>query len=314
MTAAAIDAPQVSLSGRLSTFFYLRPRVLLLLLLVPPLLWLGVVYLGSLFALLLQSFFYIDDFTGQVVHEFTLRTLGELFTAANLSVFWRTFVMAALVTVACAIIGFPIAYYMARFAGTRTKALFYVGIMLPLWSSYLVRVYAWKLLLAKEGVINWILEQVHLLWLLEWILENVEVIRGSSLSTSPLGTFIVFVYIWLPFMILPIEAALERVPRSMVEASADLGAHPRQTFWRVLLPLAIPGVAAGSIFTFSLTLGDYILPSIIGNSAPFIGMAVLSFQGTAGNIPLAAAFTIVPIVIMIGYLSLAKRVGAFDAL
>ena len=313
MTAAAIDAPSVSLSGRLSTFFYLRPRVLLLLLLVPPLLWLGVVYLGSLFALLLQSLFYIDDFTGQVVHEFTLRTLGELFTAANLSVIWRTFAMAALVTVTCALIGFPIAYYMAKFAGPRAKALFYVGIMLPLWSSYLVRVYAWKLLLAKEGVITWIFEQLHLSWLLDGILA-IPVIGGPSLSTAYLGTFIVFVYIWLPFMILPIEAALERVPKSMIEASADLGAHPRETFWRVLLPLAIPGVAAGSIFTFSLTLGDYILPSIIGNSAPFIGMVVLAYQGTAGNIPLAAAFTVVPIVIMAVYLTLAKRVGAFDAL
>jgi putative spermidine/putrescine transport system permease protein len=313
MTAAAIDAPSVSLSGRLSTYFYLRPRLLLLLLLVPPLLWLGVVYLGSLLALLLQSFFHIDDFTGQVVHEFTLKTLGELFTPGNLSVIWRTFVMAALVTVACAAIGFPIAYYMARFAGPRAKALFYVGIMLPLWSSYLVRVYAWKLLLAKEGVITWVLEKVHLLWLLDWILQ-IEVIQGSSLSTSPLGTFIVFVYIWLPFMILPTEAALERVPKSMIEASADLGARPRQTFWRVLLPLAIPGVAAGSIFTFSLTLGDYILPKIIGNSAPFIGMVVEVHQGTAGNIPLAAAFTVVPIAIMIIYLTLAKRVGAFDAL
>jgi putative spermidine/putrescine transport system permease protein len=313
MTAAAIDAPSVSLSGRLSTYFYLRPRVLLLLLLVPPLLWLGVVYLGSLLALLLQSFFYIDDFTGQVVHEFTLRTLGELFTAANLSVIWRTFAMAALVTIACAVIGFPVAYYMARFAGPRAKALFYVGIMLPLWSSYLVRVYAWKLLLAKEGVITWIFEELHLSWLLDVILAIPE-IGGPSLSTAYIGTFIVFVYIWLPFMILPIEAALERVPKSMIEASADLGARPRETFWRVLLPLSIPGVAAGSIFTFSLTLGDYILPSIIGNSAPFIGMVVLSYQGTAGNIPLAAAFTVVPIVIMAVYLTLAKRVGAFDAL
>jgi putative spermidine/putrescine transport system permease protein len=313
MSAAAIDAPSVSLSGRLSTYFYLRPRVLLLLLLVPPLLWLGVVYLGSLLALLLQSFFYIDDFTGQVVHEFTLRTLGELFTAANLSVIWRTFAMAALVTIACAVIGFPVAYYMARFAGPRAKALFYVGIMLPLWSSYLVRVYAWKLLLAKEGVITWIFEQLHLSWLLEGLLA-IPSIGGPSLSTAYIGTFIVFVYIWLPFMILPIEAALERVPKSMIEASADLGARPRETFWRVLLPLAIPGVAAGSIFTFSLTLGDYILPSIIGNSAPFIGMVVLSYQGTAGNIPLAAAFTVVPIVIMAVYLTLAKRVGAFDAL
>jgi putative spermidine/putrescine transport system permease protein len=313
MTAATAAASGASVSGRLSTFFYLRPRLLLILFLLPPLLWLGIVYLGSLFALLLQSFFYIDDFTGRIVHEFTLRTLGELFTAANLAVTWRTFLMAALVTLACAVIGFPIAYYMARFAGPRAKALFYVGVMLPLWSSYLVRVYAWKLLLAKEGVITWVFGKLHLMWLLDGLLA-LPIVGGTSLSFSYIGTFIVFVYIWLPFMILPIEAALERVPRSMIEASADLGARPRMTFWRVLLPLAIPGVAAGSIFTFSLTLGDYILPNIIGNSAPFIGMVVLAYQGTAGNIPLAAAFTVVPIVIMAVYLTLAKRAGAFDAL
>jgi putative spermidine/putrescine transport system permease protein len=313
MTAATAAASGASVSGRLSTFFYLRPRLLLILFLLPPLLWLGIVYLGSLFALLLQSFFYIDDFTGRIVHEFTLRTLGELFTAANLAVTWRTFLMAALVTLACAMIGFPIAYYMARFAGPRAKALFYVGVMLPLWSSYLVRVYAWKLLLAKEGVITWVFGKLHLMWLLDGLLA-LPIVGGTSLSFSYIGTFIVFVYIWLPFMILPIEAALERVPRSMIEASADLGARPRMTFWRVLLPLAIPGVAAGSIFTFSLTLGDYILPNIIGNSAPFIGMVVLAYQGTAGNIPLAAAFTVVPIVIMAVYLTLAKRAGAFDAL
>jgi putative spermidine/putrescine transport system permease protein len=312
-TAAVAPAAEVSPAGRLSTFLYLRPRLVLLLLLVPPLLWLGVIYLGSLFALLLQSFFYIDDFTGQVVREFTLRTLGELFTGANRDVIVRTVAMAAIVTLACAVVAFPIAYYMARFATVRIKALFYLAVMLPLWSSYLVRVYAWKLLLAKEGVVGWVLEQLHLGWLLDWILSDAT-IGGSSLSTSYIGTFLVFVYIWLPYMILPIEAALERVPRSMTEASADLGGHPLHTFRHVILPLAIPGVAAGSIFTFSLTLGDYIIPGIIGNSRPFVGMVVQVLQGTAGNIPLAAAFAIVPIVIMAVYLTVAKRFGAFDAL
>ncbi|MGH6960431.1 MAG: ABC transporter permease, partial [Dongiaceae bacterium] len=298
---------------RLSTFLYLRPRLVLLLLLVPPLLWLGVIYLGSLFALLLQSVFHIDDFTGQIVHEITLQTFAELLTAANLGVIWRTTGMAALVTVACVVIAFPIAYYMVRYAGVRTKALFYLAVMLPLWSSYLVRVYAWKLLLAKEGIITWVLEQLHLTWLLDGVL-TLPIVEGSSLSTSYLGTFVVFVYIWLPYMILPIEAALERVPRSMIEASADLGAHPGETLRNVILPLAIPGIAAGSIFTFSLTLGDYIIPGIIGNSRPFIGMAVYLHQGTAGNIPLAAAFAVVPIAIMAIYLTIAKRFGAFDAL
>jgi putative spermidine/putrescine transport system permease protein len=316
MTSAAAASPEAAGGAplrRLSTFLYLRPRLVLLLLLAPPLLWLGIIYLGSLFALLLQSFFRIDEFTGQVVHEFTLQTFGELFTAGNLGVIWRTAAMAAVVTAACAAIAFPIAYYMVRYAGTRAKALFYLAVMLPLWSSYLVRVYAWKLLLAKEGIITWVLEQLHLTWLLDAVL-SLPVIDGSSLSTSYLGTFLVFVYIWLPYMILPIEAALERVPRSMIEASADLGARPGGTLRHVILPLAVPGIAAGSIFTFSLTLGDYIIPGIIGNSRPFIGMAVYLHQGTAGNIPLAAAFAVVPIAIMAIYLTIAKRLGAFDAL
>lgn len=315
MTAAADALPGAGSSSlrSLSTFLYLRPRLVLLLLLVPPLLWLGVIYLGSLFALLLQSVFYIDDFTGQIVHEFTLRTLGELFTAANLGVIWRTTAMAALVSVACAVIAFPIAYYTVRYAGPRARALFYLAVMLPLWSSYLVRVYAWKLLLAKEGIVTWVFEQLHLSWLLDGVLA-VPVIGGPSLSASYIGTFLVFVYIWLPYMILPIEAALERVPKSMIEASADLGAHPGLTLRRVILPLAIPGIAAGSIFTFSLTLGDYIIPQIVGTSTYFLGQAVYTLQGTAGNIPLAAAFTVVPIIIMLIYLTIAKRMGAFDAL
>jgi putative spermidine/putrescine transport system permease protein len=313
MTAAAATIADAAPFRRLSTFLYLRPRLVLLLLLVPPLLWLGVIYLGSLFALLLQSFFHIDYFTGQIVHEVTLQTFAELFTAGNLGVIWRTTFMAALVSVACAIIAFPIAYYMVRYAGMRTKALFYLAVMLPLWSSYLVRVYAWKLLLAKEGIITWVLDQLHLVWLLDAVL-TLPIVEGSSLSTSYIGTFLVFVYIWLPYMILPIEAALERVPRSMIEASADLGAPPGATLRNVILPLAVPGIAAGSIFTFSLTLGDYIIPGIIGNSRPFIGMAVYLHQGTAGNIPLAAAFAVVPIMIMAIYLTIAKRFGAFDAL
>jgi putative spermidine/putrescine transport system permease protein len=315
-SAPTLAAPLPARRGplhRLANVLHLHPGLLLFLLLTPPLLWLGIVYLGSLFALLLQSFFRIDEFTGMIVREFTLATYGELFTAANLDVIARTAIMAALVTIAAAIIAFPIAYYMARYATLRVKAVFYLAVMLPLWSSYLVRVYAWKLLLAKEGVITWVMGKLHLGWLLDGVLE-LPVVGGPSLSASYIGTFIVFVYIWLPYMILPIEAALERVPRSMVEASGDLGAKPGATLRHVILPLAIPGIAAGSIFTFSLTLGDYIIPGIIGSSRPFIGMVVLSHQGTAGNIPLAAAFTVVPIVIMGLYLMLAKRLGAFDAL
>jgi putative spermidine/putrescine transport system permease protein len=275
--------------------------------------WLGIVYLGSLFALLLQSFFSIDEFSGLVVRRLTLRTYAELLTPANLDIVLRTAAMATVVSLAAALIAFPIAYYMARHAGTRVKALFYLAVMLPLWSSYLVRVYAWKLILAKEGIISWVFAQLHLSGLLEMILA-IPVIGGASLSVSYIGMFLVFLYIWLPFMILPIQAALERVPPSLFESSADLGARPRHTFRHVTLPLALPGVIAGSIFTFSLTLGDYIIPGIVGSSRLFIGQAVFVHQGTAGNIPLAAAFTVVPIVIMAAYLAAARRLGAFDAL
>jgi len=310
MTAAYA---QPSLTSRISTALYLHPKLLLTLLLAPPLLWLGVIYLGSLFALLLQSFFYVDEFSGNIVREFSLATYAQLFSRANADIFLRTTLMAAAVTVAAALIAFPIAYYMVRYASMKMKALLYLAVMLPLWSSYLVRVYAWKLILAKEGIVTWFAAQLHLTWMLDAVL-SVPVIGGPSLSISYIGSFLVFLYIWLPFMILPIVAALERVPASLTEASADLGATPKQTLRKVILPLAFPGVVAGSIFTFSLTLGDYIIPGIIGNSRPFIGQAVYQFQGTAGNIPLAAAFTVVPILIMALYLTAARRLGAFDAL
>jgi putative spermidine/putrescine transport system permease protein len=193
------------------------------------------------------------------------------------------------------------------------KAFYYVAVMMPLWSSYLVKIYAWKLILAKEGIITWLATRTGLGPVLDFVLA-IPVIGGPSLSISFLGMFVVFVYVWLPYMILPVQAALERVPRSMIDASADLGAAPAPTFRHIVLPLAMPGIAAGSIFTFSLTLGDYIIPQIIGNSSFFIGQAVYAQQGTAGNIPLAAAFTVVPIIIMGAYLWAAKRLGAFDAL
>jgi putative spermidine/putrescine transport system permease protein len=310
MTDAAL---QPSFSNRVSTYFYLRPRLLLTVFLLPPLLWLGIVYLGSLFALLAQSFFSIDDFTGQVVYEPTLANYVRLFSAVNLSIIGRTLAMAVIVTLVSALIAFPIAYYMARYADGKTKALFYVAVMLPLWSNYLVRVYSWRLILAKEGAIHWAFNSVGLGGVLDWIL-TLDVVQGSSLSNSYIGTCVTFVYIWLPYMILPLQAALERVPRSFIEASSDLGAKPGQTFRKVILPLAVPGVAAGSIFTFSLTLGDYIIPQLIGSSRPFIGQAVYQFQGTAGDIPMAAAFAMAPIVIMAVYLAIAKRFGAFDAL
>lgn len=299
--------------GRLSDLFWRRPKLLLFLMLTPPLLWLGIIYIGSLIALLLQSFFSIDDFSGMVNYQFTLSTYAQLLNSANFDIIVRTVVMAALVTLASAFVAFPIAYYAARYAQGKWKALFYLGVMLPLWSSYLVKVYAWKLILAKEGILTWIFDRLHLGWLLDGVLA-LPIIGGNSLSVSYIGTFLVFVYVWLPYMILPTQAALERVPANLLEASSDLGATPNQTFRTVLLPLALPGIVAGSIFTFSLTLGDYIIPQIIGSSRLFIGQAVYAQQGTAGNVPLAAAFSVVPIVIMAIYLWIAKKQGAFDAL
>jgi putative spermidine/putrescine transport system permease protein len=302
-----------SILRRISNTLYRHPLLLLGLLLGPPLFWMVIVYIGSLFSLLIQSFFYLDGFTGQVVREFSLRTYGDLFTSAHMRVLTRTTGMAAAVTVASALLAFPLAYYTTRYASRRAKAILYLLVLLPLWSSYIIRVYSWKLILAKEGIISWVVAQLGLSSALDWLLARPG-IGGPSLSVSALGLFVVFVYIWLPYMILPIQAALERVPRSLLEASGDLGARPGTTFRHVTLPLAFPGVVAGSIFTFSLTLGDYIIPSVIGDSSPFIGLVVYSYQGTSGNIPLAAAFTVLPIIVMGVYLWAARKLGAFDAL
>ena len=300
-------------TGRLSDYFYRHDRVFLAMLLAPPLLWLGVVYLGSLLALLAYSFFSLDDFSGQINYALTLKTYAQLFERSNIDIILRTLLMSAAVTVTDAIIAFPIAYYAARYATGRWRAALYIAVLLPLWSSYLVRVYAWKLILAKEGIVTWAADKLGLGWLLDAIL-SLPVIGGPSLSISYIGTFLVFCYVWLPYMILPTQAGLERVPKNLIDASADLGASPSQTFRTVLFPLAVPGIVAGSIFTFSLTLGDYIIPQIVGNSSYFLGLAVYSQQGTAGNIPLAAALTVVSISIMMVYLWIAKRMGAFDAL
>lgn len=300
-------------SQKLSNYLYAYPKLVLALLLGLPMLWMIGIYISSLFTMLLQSFFRLDDFTGLIVREFTLSTYAQLFTASNLDIVQRTASMAAVVTLATLVIAFPLAYYMARYANNRVKALLYLAVTLPLWSSYLVKVYAWKLILAKEGILSWVIDQLHLTGFLDWLL-SFPGIGGPSLSISPIGIFLVFVYVWLPYMVLPIQAALERVPKSLLEASGDLGARPRRTFRHIILPLAFPGMVAGSLFTFSLTLGDFIVPSVMGNSSYFIGQAVLSHQGTSGNIPLAAAMTSIPMLIMAGYLLFARRLGAFESL
>jgi putative spermidine/putrescine transport system permease protein len=292
---------------------YRRNTVFLLLLLTPPLLWFGVVYLGSLFTLLWQSFYTFDSFSMSVSPDLTLENYRSLLDATNLDIILRTLGMAIAVTLATALIGFPIAYYMTRYGSRVEQGFFYVAVMLPMWSSYIVKAYAWTVILSQEGVLYWILRHLGLLPALDGILQ-IPGIGGNTLATSNLGRFVVFTYIWLPFMILPIQAALERVPSNLLQASADLGARPAQTFRRVLFPLVFPGVVAGSIFTFSLTLGDYIIPQLIGPSGLYIGNMVYTMQGSIGNMPLAAAFTVVPMVLIFIYLALARRAGAFDAL
>jgi putative spermidine/putrescine transport system permease protein len=319
MTVTTSERPGVAarrkerLGIRVSAFFYRHPRVRVAAFLVLPLAWLLVVYVGSLAALLLQSFYRLDDFTGTVREEISLHTWSQLWDSFTLQTALRTAAMAAAVTIAAIVVAFPIAYYIAKVARPRTKTWLYVAVLLPLWASYLVRVYSWRLILAREGVMMWFVDNLHLTGALDFILRQNE-IGGPSLLNSTFGQWMVFVYIWLPFMILPIEAALERVPGSLLEASDDLGAKPRTTFRRVTWPLAVPGVVAGSIFTFSLTLGDYIIPSLVGPGRPTIGSAIYTFQGTAGNLPLAAAWTVIPIVVMGIYLTIARRTGAFEAL
>jgi len=314
MASTSSTPPRGSLLSQISTYFYRRPTALLLVLLGPPLLWLGVVYLGALFMLVVQSFFHLDAFSGKVIPQFTLATYIDLLSQAeNYNIVIRTTAMAAAVTIAAVLVAFPLAFYMARYASPRVRALMYVGVLLPLWSNYLVRVYAWKIILAKEGILGWFITLFHLNFALDGLL-NLPTIGGPSLANSDIGIFLVFLYIWLPYMILPIQAALERLPKTLLEASGDLGAKPAETLRHVVLPLIFPGIVAGSIFTFSLTLGDFIIPEVFGTSQFFIGRAVYVYQGTSGNVPLAAAFTVVPIIIMGIYLYIARRLGAFDAL
>ena len=308
-----LASTQGGMRRSLSNMLYQQRTLTLFLMLTPPLLWFGGVYLGPLLGLLSQSVLTFDDMSMSVVAQFTSANFLNLMVPANLDIVLRTLGMAVAVTLGTVAIGFPMAYYMAHHASPREKGFFYVGVMLPMWASYIVKAYAWTVLLAKGGVIYWTLNQTGLVGVLEAVL-RIPVIGGDTLATSNLGRFLVFTYIWLPFMILPIQAAIARVPANLLLASADLGAHPLQTFRTVLWPLAFPGVVAGSIFTFSLTLGDYIIPQLIGPSGLYIGNMVYTLQGTIGNIPMAAAFTCVPIVLITVYLALARRLGAFNAL
>jgi putative spermidine/putrescine transport system permease protein len=256
----------------------------------------ALVYFGSLFVLLLSSVWETDPFTREVVYEFTLDNFRRIIeTPVYRDVAWRTIQMAALVTIADAVIAFPIAYYMARVASKRTRNILVVAVLMPLWASYIVKGYAWRTILSDGGIVNWALEPLGL--------------HFEGYST--VGLWLVFTYLWLPFMILPIYAGLERIPHSLLEASADLGGRSLVTFVRVTLPLAFPAVVAGSIFTFSLTLGDYIAPGLI-TSEQFIGTVIYNEYGEA--LPVAAAYSFVPIVVMVAYLLVARRLGAFKSL
>jgi putative spermidine/putrescine transport system permease protein len=289
-------SPRVSPGRRLSTFFYKHPRIGLGVLLAGPVGWLLIGYLGSLFVLLLASMWDTNPFTSEVVHDFTLDNFRRIFEEdVYRHVAWRTIKMAAFVTLADALLAFPIAYYLARVASSRTRNLLVVAVLMPLWASYLVKAYAWRTILSDSGVINWALDPLGL----------------SFDGYSSVGLWLVFTYLWLPFMFLPIYTGLERIPTSLLEASADLGGRSLRTFLRVTLPLAFPAVVAGSIFTFSLTLGDYIAPDLI-TSQQFIGTVIYDTRGT--NLPVAAAFTLVPIAVMIVYLLVARRLKAFEAL
>ena len=312
MSVTAPAAPG-SLAHRVGAFFYRHPALKLVLLLLPGLLWLGVLYLGSLASLVVFSLWSLEEFTGLVVRKLTTATFREMLEPANYEIVLRTAGMAAAVTIGCTLLAFPFAYYLARYASPRMKTFLYIAVIMPLWSSYLVRALAWRSILAGEGVFMWTLEKLGLDGVMRTLL-GVPVVGGPSLVQSKISLFIVYVYLWLPFMILPVQAALERVPLSFLEASKDLGAHPGTTFRRIVLPLAKPGVVAGSIFTFSLTLGDFILPQIFGTSEFFLGQMVFVQQGVAGNLPLAAAFTFVAMAVMMLYLGAAKRAGAFEAL
>ena len=260
------------------------------------------IYTAALVALFVSSFWSVDSFTGQLVHTWTTVNYQTLWDdPVYRHVAQRTIVIAALVTIADAVIAFPFAYFMARLAGPRMRALLFVLVLLPLWASYLARVYSWRLILNSDGLLNWCLGKLGL--------------PDANIAYTNVAVWLVFTYIWLPFMILPVYASLERIPHSYVEASRDLGARGFRTLRTVILPLALPGIVAGSIFTFALTLGDYITPTLVGGpSSQFIGNVVYDSVNQSSNLPFAAAFAVVPLAVMGIYLVIARRLGAFEAL
>jgi len=297
-TLGAVPPPPSSAARRLAAALYRRPRAQLAILLSAPLGWLLIAYIGALALLFVSAFWRLDPFSGDIVTEPTLQNFEELLSKeVYRTVALRTIGFAGLVTITDIVLAFPIAWFMARIAAPQTRALLVVSILLPLWSGYLVKVYAWRLILSEEGLLNWVLAPLGL--------------KGPGYGD--VAVWLVMSYLWLPYMIIPIFAGLERIPNSLIEASGDLGARSGTTLRRVILPLVVPAVVAGSIFTFSLTLGDYITPTLISGSQ-FIGNVVYRETGVAGNQPLAAAYAFVPAVVMTVYLLVARRLGAFEAL
>jgi putative spermidine/putrescine transport system permease protein len=283
-----------SAGRRLAGLFHGRPRLQVGALLAAPGAWLVVLYLGSLAVLLITAFWTVDPLSGAVVKGFSLENFEALVDEpVYRDIVGRTVRTAALVTLADAVIAFPIAFYMAKVASRRGKAILVVAVLMPLWSSYLVKILSWRTMLSEDGVINWALNPIGL--------------HGPGYGLT--AVWLVLSYLWLPYMILPIYAGLERIPNSLISASEDLGASPFTTFRRVIFPLAFPAVVAGSIFTFSLSLGDYITPRLVSNSQ-FIGNTIAS--SITNDLPFAAALALIPIVVMIAYLSVARKLGAFE--
>jgi putative spermidine/putrescine transport system permease protein len=279
---------------RLAGLFQGRPRLQVGALLAAPGAWLVILYLGSLAALLITAFWTVDPLSGEVVKGFSLENFESLVNEpVYRTIVWRTVRTAALVTLTDAVIAFPIAFYMAKVASRRGKAILVVAVLMPLWSSYLVKILSWRTMLSEDGVINWALTPLGL--------------HGPGYGLT--AVWLVLSYLWLPYMILPIYAGLERIPNSLISASEDLGAAPFKTFRRVIFPLAFPAVVAGSIFTFSLSLGDYITPRLVSNSQ-FIGNTIAN--SITNDLPFAAALAMIPIVVMIAYLSVARKLGAFE--
>lgn len=283
-----------SVGHRLADLFHGRRRLQVGALLAGPVGWLVIGYLGSLAVLLIAAFWTVDPLSGELVHGLSFENFETLVNEpVYRDIVKRTVLIAALVTLTDAVLAFPIAFYMAKVASRRGKAILVVAVLLPLWSSYLVKVYAWRTMLSAGGVVNWALQPLGL--------------HGPGFGGT--AVWLVMSYLWLPYMILPIYAGLERIPNSLISASEDLGASPFTTFRRVILPLAFPAVVAGSIFTFALTLGDYITPRLVSNDQ-FIGNVI--FNNISNNLPFASALALVPIVVMIAYLLVARRLGAFE--